>query len=94
MVKRICVFCGSSSGIREGYAAAAGKLARTLVAKNISIVYGGGHSGLMGILADTVLAAGGEITGVMPRALVIKERAHLGIPDLRVVESMHERKAL
>jgi uncharacterized protein (TIGR00730 family) len=94
MVKRICVFCGSSSGIREGYAAAAGRLARTLVAKNISIVYGGGHSGLMGILADTVLAAGGEITGVMPRALVVKERAHLGIPDLRVVESMHERKAL
>jgi hypothetical protein len=94
MVKRICVFCGSSSGIREGYAIAADKLARILVAKNISIVYGGGHSGLMGILADTVLAAGGEITGVMPRTLVQKERAHMGIPDLRVVESMHQRKAL
>jgi uncharacterized protein (TIGR00730 family) len=94
MLRRICVFCGSNPGKRDSYTRAASKLAKTLVARNIAIVYGGGHSGLMGTLADTVLAAGGEITGIMPRALVDKERAHLGIPDLRIVESMHVRKAL
>lgn len=94
MVKRICVFCGSNPGSREAYTLAASELATTLVARNITIVYGGGHSGLMGTLADTVLADGGNIIGIMPRALVVKERAHLGIPDLRVVESMHARKAL
>ncbi len=94
MIRRICVFCGSSVGSRPSYAAAAGELARVLVQKDISIVYGGGHSGLMGTLADAALQAGGRITGIMPRALVEKERAHLGLPDLRVVDSMHERKAL
>src|SRR5580692_9404991 len=92
MSRRICVFCGSSSGVRPSYAAAA--VARHLVANDISVVYGGGNSGLMGILADTVLELGGEITGIIPRGLVEKEAAHSRLPDLRVVDSMHERKAL
>jgi uncharacterized protein (TIGR00730 family) len=93
-VRRVCVFCGSSPGARPSYAEAAGELARLLVDRRIGVVYGGGSVGLMGELADTVLAAGGEITGVMPRALVQKEIGHNGVGDLRVVESMHERKAL
>jgi len=94
MVKRICVFCGSSSGARDEYAAAATSLARHLAGRNIGLVYGGSRVGLMGILADTALKAGGEVIGVIPRSLVAKEIAHTGLSDLRVVESMHERKAL
>jgi uncharacterized protein (TIGR00730 family) len=94
MPKRICVFCGSYPGARPSYAAAAVSLARHLVGNNVSIVYGGGNSGLMGVLADTVLELGGEITGIIPRGLVEKEAAHSRLPDLRVVDSMHERKAL
>jgi hypothetical protein len=94
MVKRVCVFCGSSPGARPAYAAAAAALAGSLVARGITIVYGGGNVGLMGILADTALAVGGEVIGVIPRGLVAKEVAHTGLSDLRVVESMHERKAL
>ncbi len=94
MSPRICVFCGSSSGARPSYTAAAIALARHLVANNISIVYGGGNSGLMGVLANTVLELGGNITGVIPRGLVEKEAAHSRLADLRIVESMHERKAL
>ena len=94
MPKRICVFCGSSSGSRASYAASAVALAKHLVASNISIVYGGGNSGLMGVLANTVLELGGQITGVIPHGLVAKEAAHTGVADLRIVESMHERKAL
>ncbi len=94
MSKRICVFCGSSPGVRPSYTAAAVSLATHLAANNISIVYGGGNSGLMGVLANTVLELGGEITGIIPRALVEKEAAHSRLPDLRIVESMHERKAL
>ena len=93
MAKRICVFCGSSSGARESYAAAAASLARHLVAHVISIVYGGGKVGLMGTLADAALEAGGEIIGVIPRSLVDKEISHPRLSDLRVVSSMHERKA-
>ena len=93
-IKRVCVFCGSSPGARPAYAAAAVALARCLVARGITIVYGGGNVGLMGILADTARAAGGEVIGVIPRGLVTKEVAHMELPDLRVVESMHERKAL
>jgi uncharacterized protein (TIGR00730 family) len=93
MTQRICVFCGSSSGIRPGYAAAAALLARHLVARRISIVYGGGKVGLMGTLADAALEAGGEVIGVIPRSLVEKEVAHGRLPDLRIVGSMHERKA-
>ncbi len=94
MIKRVCVFCGSSSGARPAYASAAVALAQSLVARGITIVYGGGNVGLMGILADTARAAGGEVIGVIPRGLVAKEVAHTELPDLRVVESMHERKAL
>jgi hypothetical protein len=94
MFKRICVFCGSSPGARPSYTAAAVSLATHLVANNISIVYGGGNSGLMGVLANTVLELGGEIIGIIPRGLVEREAAHSRLPDLRIVDSMHERKAL
>ena len=94
MAKRICVFCGSSPGTRPSYSAAASSLAKHLVANGITLVYGGGRTGLMGVLADAVLDAGGEVIGVMPLALVGKEVAHTGLSDLRVVGSMHKRKAL
>jgi len=93
-MKRICVFCGSSPGIRPAYAAVATQLAGSLAAHGLTIVYGGGNLGLMGILADAALQAGGQVIGVIPRALASKERAHHGLTELRVVGSMHERKAL
>ena len=92
-IKRICVYAGSNPGKDDRYRTATQNLARTLVHSGIGIVYGGGNVGLMGELADTVLALGGEVVGIMPRQLVEKEVAHLGLTDLRVVESMHERKA-
>jgi hypothetical protein len=94
MIKRICVFCGSNSGRNSAYADAAVALAEQLVARQIAIVYGGGNLGLMGVLADTALAAGGEVIGVIPEALVAREVAHKGLSELKVVDSMHERKAL
>jgi hypothetical protein len=94
VLKRVCVFCGSSSGTREEYTAAAEALARELAERRIDLVFGGGCVGLMGLLADAVLAAGGHAIGVIPHAMVAREIAHRGLPDLRVVESMHERKAL
>ena len=94
MPTRICVFCGSSPGARPCYAAATAQLARYLAASRIAIVYGGARVGSMGTLADAALLAGGEVIGVMPRSLVEKEVAHRGLSDLRVVGSMHERKAL
>jgi uncharacterized protein (TIGR00730 family) len=93
-VRRICVFCGSSPGARPAYADAAEELGRLLVAEGIGLVYGGGAVGLMGKLADAVLAEGGEAIGVLPEALVAQEIGHPGLSDLRVVGSMHERKAL
>jgi uncharacterized protein (TIGR00730 family) len=93
-VRRLCVFCGSSPGAQPAYGDAAEELGRVLVEEGIGLVYGGGQVGLMGRLGDAVLAAGGEITGVLPRALVEKEIGHPGVADLRVVGSMHERKAL
>jgi uncharacterized protein (TIGR00730 family) len=93
-VRRLCVFCGSSPGARPAYGDAADELGRLLVAEGIGLVYGGGKVGLMGRLADAVLAEGGEAIGVMPEALVAKEIGHAGLDDLRVVGSMHERKAL
>ena len=93
-LKRICVFAGSSSGSRIEYRAAAENLGRALVSRQIDLVYGGGRVGLMGVLADAVLAAGGHVTGVIPTALAAKEVAHEGLSDLRLVGSMHERKAL
>ena len=93
-MKAICVFTGSSRGTREAYAATARSLARELVQRGLGLVFGGGRVGLMGILADEVLAAGGTAIGVIPESLVAKEVAHHGLTELRVVKSMHERKAL
>jgi hypothetical protein len=93
-MKRICVFCGSSPGSRPEYRAAAEELGAELVRRNIGLVYGGGKVGLMGVLADTVLAARGEVVGVIPERLVAKEVGHNGLNKLHVVRSMHERKAL
>ena len=93
MIQRVCVFCGSNDGARPEYLAAATALGQQLAARNIGLVYGGAGVGLMGAVADAVLAAGGEVTGVMPRSLVEREVAHAKLRDLRVVGSMHERKA-
>jgi len=94
VMKRVCVFAGSSSGARPEYRAVARALGRTLAARGMGLVYGGAQVGLMGVLADAVLASGGHVTGVIPEALVAKEVAHNGLTDLRVVASMHQRKAL
>jgi hypothetical protein len=93
-IQRLCVFCGSSSGGRAVYAEAAAELGRELAKSGVTLVFGGGRVGLMGIMADSVLAAGGQAIGVMPRALVEKEIAHTSLTKLHVVESMHQRKAL
>jgi uncharacterized protein (TIGR00730 family) len=93
-VKSVCVFCGSRHGRRPEYAASAESLADELVRRKVRLVYGGGDIGLMGVLAERVLAGGGEVVGVIPRALVEREVAHHGITRLHVVETMHERKAL
>ena len=92
-MRRVCVFCGSNAGARPAYADAARALGAVLAARRIGLVYGGGRVGLMGVLADAALAAGGEVVGVIPRALATKEIAHDGVSELRVVASMHERKA-
>ncbi len=93
-MNRICVFAGSNSGSRAEYFAAAADLGRSLAKRGVGLVYGGARVGLMGALADGALAAGGHVTGVMPEALMSKEVAHHGLSDLRVVKSMHERKAM
>ena len=93
-MKRICVFCGSNSGIREDYRSAAHALTRTLARRGLGLVYGGGNIGLMGELADSMLQAGGEVIGVIPRALMEKEVGHQGLTALHIVETMHQRKAL
>ena len=87
------MFCGSSTGTRTVYANAAGDLGREMVRRGIGLVFGGGVVGLMGVVADAVLAAGGHAIGVIPHALVARELAHRALPDLRVVNSMHDRKA-
>ena len=92
-MQRICVYAGSNPGLRPEYKQAAQELGRELVTHNLGLVYGGGQVGLMGAVADAVLAADGEVIGVMPKALFPKEVAHPGI-ILHEVESMHERKAL
>ena len=92
-MKRICVFSGSSPGARPEYREAAGDLGRTLAQQGLGLVYGGAKVGLMGVLADAALAAGGEVIGIIPQALVDKEVAHMGLTELQVVASMHERKA-
>ena len=93
-MKRICVFLGSSAGLQPEYANVAKRLGRELVRRNLGLVYGGANLGLMKILADTVLAEGGQVIGVIPQMLVEKEIAHQGLTELRVVGSMHERKAM
>jgi len=91
---RVCVFCGSSAGNRPEYREAAEQLARELTRRHVGLVFGGGGVGLMGIVADAVLAAGGHVIGVIPHALVAREVGHKVLPDLRIVNSMHERKAM
>jgi uncharacterized protein (TIGR00730 family) len=93
-VKRLCVFCASSYGNRPVYMQAAQEIGRTLAQRGIGVVYGGGNVGLMGVVADAALEAGGEVIGVIPKALADVEIAHAGLTQLHIVGSMHERKAL
>lgn len=93
-LRRVCVFCGSSPGARPVYLEAAAHLGRLLVARDIELVYGGADVGLMGHLAQSVQEQGGHVIGVIPQSLVEKEVAHQNLPDLRIVKTMHERKAL
>jgi uncharacterized protein (TIGR00730 family) len=90
----ICVFCGSSTGGRDVYRAATQSVGRLIAQQNLTLIYGGGRVGLMGALADAALAAGGRVIGVIPKILYKKELAHEGVTELRVVESMSERKAV
>lgn len=92
-MRRLCVFCGSNLGTRPGYEAAARRVGGLLAREGIGLVYGGGRVGLMGVVAEAVLAGGGEAIGVIPEALMRPELAHHGLSELRVVPSMHERKA-
>ncbi|HUX11392.1 MAG TPA: TIGR00730 family Rossman fold protein [Spirochaetia bacterium] len=89
----LCVFCGSSIGISQAYANAASELASLLVARGIQVVYGGGRTGIMGVVAEKVIRGGGRVVGVMPRRLVEREIAHEGLTELYITESMQERKA-
>jgi uncharacterized protein (TIGR00730 family) len=93
-MRRLCVFCGSSAGVRPGYLAAAQAVGRLLAERGIELVYGGGRVGLMGACADAALAAGGRVQGVMPEGLLAREVGHEGLTELHVVRTMHERKAL
>jgi len=93
-MKRLCVFCGSNLGARAAYRDAARALGKEMTRRGIGLVFGGSNIGLMGVIADTVLDAGGEAIGIMPFHLVRKEIAHRQLTELRVVNSMHERKAL
>src|SRR6202795_4585701 len=94
MLRSVAVFCGSSSGVVAAYREAAREVGRLLGRRAIRLVYGGGHVGLMGVVADACLNAGGGVIGVIPQALADKEVAHKGLTELRVVGSMHERKAV
>jgi uncharacterized protein (TIGR00730 family) len=90
----LCIFCGSAVGSRAAYTEAAQRLGKLLVERGIGLVYGGGNVGLMGVIADSVLSGGGSVIGVMPRNLIAREIGHAGITELRVVDTMHQRKAL
>ena len=92
-IKRLAVYCGSAAGSDPRFEEAARELGRVMVERDLELVYGGGRLGLMGIIADTVIGAGGTAYGVIPRALVDKEVAHTGLTDLYTVTTMHERKA-
>lgn len=93
-MRRLCVFAGSSAGEQPEYRSTAEDLGRALAERQIGLVYGGARVGLMGVVADAMLASGGQVVGVIPEALVAKEVAHQGLSELRVVGSMHERKAV
>lgn len=93
-MKRLCVFCGSSPGADGAYAQAARDLGSILAKSGIGLVYGGASVGLMAEIANAAMEAGGEVIGVIPRSLVEKEVAHTALTDLRIVDSMHQRKAL
>lgn len=93
-MQRVCVFCGSSPGVKQEYAVGARELGLVLAKKNIDLVYGGGHVGLMGIVADAAMSAGAKAIGIIPRCLADKEVAHQGLTELKIVQTMHERKAL
>ena len=93
-MRAIAVYCGASHGVSPRYAQAARELAAQLVDHHIPLVYGGGNVGLMGVIADEVLRLGGDVTGVIPRALVEREVGHAGLTRLFVVKDMHERKAM
>ncbi len=93
-MKRVCVFCGSSPGRDPIFVDAAEQLGRAIARRGLELVYGGAHVGLMGRVADAALAEGGHVIGVIPRSLVEREIAHTGLSELRIVSSMHERKAL
>lgn len=93
-LRSLCVFCGSSPGHSPGYAAAARRVGSRLAGDAVRLVYGGGGVGLMGAIADAVLDSGGQVTGVIPQALVQRELAHARVRDMRVVPDMHSRKAL
>lgn len=93
-MQRLCVFCGSSAGSDSRYGQGAAELGRLLVSRGLGLVFGGGSIGLMGVVADAVLASGGDVVGVIPHALAARELAHRQVSDMRVVPSMHARKAL
>ena len=93
-MKRLCVYCGSSSGRQPVYAQVARQLARAMVNRNIDLVYGGASVGIMGEIANAVLEEGGDVIGIIPKGLFKKEVAHTGVTELREVDSMHERKSL
>jgi uncharacterized protein (TIGR00730 family) len=93
-VLRLCVFCGSNAGAAPAFADTAARLGKALASRSIGVVYGGGDVGLMGVVADAVVDAGGEVTGVIPEFLERAEVAHRGLTTMHVVGSMHERKAL
>jgi uncharacterized protein (TIGR00730 family) len=92
-VKRLAVYCGSASGSQPAFADATRATAAAMLKKNVDLVYGGGRLGLMGLIADSILAGGGQVFGVIPKALVNLEVAHTGVTELQTVETMHERKA-
>ena len=91
-MKRVCIYCGSSPGLLPEYAAAARHCGTVLAGRGLTVVYGGGNVGLMGILADSALAAGGEVIGIIPRKLIARELGHAGVTSLIPVDSMHQRK--
>lgn len=93
-MRNICVYCGASTGANPAYAEAARALGALIAARGKTLVFGGGHVGLMGVVAEGALSAGGEVIGVMPHALVARETAHTGLTTLHIVDTMHERKAM